>query len=38
VAMACWCGERYLTKLDSLPRPGVLAQEGVPINVLGERR
>ena len=38
VAMACWCGERYLIKLDSLPRPGVLAQEGVPITVLGERR
>jgi hypothetical protein len=37
VAMACWCGERYLRKLDSLPRPGVLAQEG-PITVLGERR
>jgi hypothetical protein len=37
VAMACWCGERYLRKVDSLPRPGVLAQEGVPINVVGER-
>jgi hypothetical protein len=36
VAMACWCGERYLRKEDSLPRPGQLAQE-VPINVVGRR-
>jgi hypothetical protein len=35
VAMACWCGERYLTKRDSLPRPGIIAREGVPINVIG---
>ena len=34
VAMACWCGERYLTKLDSVPRPGIIASEGVPINVI----
>jgi len=38
VAMAaCWCGERYLRKLDSLPRPGVLAQEGVPVTVVRGR-
>ena len=37
VAMACWCGERYLRKLDSLPRPGVIADEGVPMNVIGGR-
>jgi hypothetical protein len=36
VAMACWTGERYLRKEDSLPRPGIIAQEGVPINVYGE--
>ena len=35
VAMACWCGERYLRKRDSLPRPGIIATEGVPINVIG---
>jgi hypothetical protein len=35
VAMACWCGERYLRKLDSLPRPGQWALEGVPVNVIG---
>jgi hypothetical protein len=33
VALACWCGERYMRKEDSLPRPGIIAQEGVPINV-----
>ena len=38
VAMACWCGERYLRKLDSLPRPGVIADEGIPMNVIGGRR
>ena len=37
VAMACWCGERYLRKEDSLPRPGVIATEGVPVNTLGRR-
>jgi hypothetical protein len=36
VAMACWCGERYLTKLDSIPRPGEWALEGVPVNVVGK--
>lgn len=30
-AMACRCGERYLTKFDSLPRPGIIATEGVPV-------
>jgi hypothetical protein len=37
VAMACWCGERYLRKEDSLPRPGIIASEGVPMNVVGGR-
>jgi len=37
VAMACWCGERYLRKEDSLPRPGQWALEGVPVNVIGGR-
>jgi hypothetical protein len=37
VAMACWCGERYLRKEDSLPRPGIIASEGVPMNVAGGR-
>jgi hypothetical protein len=37
VAMACWCGERYMKKLDSLPRPGTIADEGVPVNVVGYR-
>jgi hypothetical protein len=34
VAMACWCGERYLRKVDSIPRPGRWALEGVPVNVI----
>jgi len=38
VAMACWCGERYLRKLDSLPRPGTLAHEGIPMNFVGGHR
>ena len=25
VAMACWCGERYMRKCDSLPWPGHIA-------------
>jgi hypothetical protein len=37
VAIACWCGERYLRKEDSLPRPGIIATEGVPVNTLGRR-
>jgi hypothetical protein len=37
VAMACWCGERYLRKETSRPRPGILADEGVPMNVIGRR-
>jgi hypothetical protein len=37
VALACWCGERYMRKEDSLPRPGIIAQEGVPINVYPRR-
>jgi hypothetical protein len=35
VAMPCWCGERYLRKVDSIPRPGQWALEGVPVNVIG---
>jgi hypothetical protein len=34
VAMACWTGERYLRKEDFLPRPGIIADEGVPVNVV----
>jgi len=37
VAMACWTGERYMSKEESLARPGRLAAE-VPINVIGYRR
>jgi hypothetical protein len=37
VAMACWCGERYLRKETSMPRPGIVASEGVPMNVVGRR-
>jgi hypothetical protein len=37
VAMACWCGERYLRKEDSIPRPGGIATEGVPVNTIGRR-
>jgi hypothetical protein len=37
VAMACWCGERYLRKETSKPRPGIVAGDGVPINVVGRR-
>jgi hypothetical protein len=37
--MACWCGERYLRKEDSMPRPGEWALDA-PMNVarLGRRR
>src|SRR5215207_6795993 len=35
VAMACWAGERYLRKEDSIPRPGRWADEGPPLNVVG---
>jgi hypothetical protein len=38
VAMACWCGERYLRKEDSIPRPGIIADEGIPMNVVGWSR
>jgi len=34
VALACWAGERYMTKVESVPRPGHLVSE-VPINVAG---
>jgi hypothetical protein len=37
VAIACWCGERYLRKEDSLPRLGVIATEGVPVNTIDRR-
>src|SRR5215207_1839680 len=35
VAMACWAGERYLEKQESIPRPGRWADEGPPLNVVG---
>jgi hypothetical protein len=38
VAIACWCGERYMTKEDSLARPGIIASEGIPLNVIGVRQ
>jgi hypothetical protein len=34
VALACWAGERYMRKLESVPKPGHIAAE-VPINVAG---
>src|SRR5215210_1287248 len=37
VAIACWVGERYMRKEESLPRPGQLVAE-VPINVIGYGR
>src|SRR5215203_4574680 len=37
VAMACWCGERYLRKETSRPRPGIIADEGIPMNFVGRR-
>ena len=37
VALACWAGERYMEKLDSVPRPGEIADEGVPVTVVGRR-
>jgi hypothetical protein len=37
VAMACWCGERFLGTQESLPRPGEWALEGVPVNVVGKQ-
>jgi hypothetical protein len=38
VAIATWCGERYLRKEDSLPRPGIVADEGIPTAFIGRRR
>jgi hypothetical protein len=38
VAMACWCGERYLRKETSRPRPGIIADEGIPTTFIGHRR
>jgi len=35
VAMACWTGERYLRKEDSIPRPGIVADEGIPTTFMG---
>jgi hypothetical protein len=34
VAMACWCGERFLKKVDSLPLPGEAVQDA-PLTVIG---
>jgi hypothetical protein len=35
VTIAGWCGERYLRKEDSFPRPGEWASEGVPTTIIG---
>ena len=35
VAIATWCGERYLRKEDSIPRPGIVADEGIPTTFVG---
>jgi hypothetical protein len=35
VAIATWCGERYLRKEDSIPRPGIIADEGIPTTFVG---
>jgi hypothetical protein len=32
VALTCWAGERYITKLESVPKPRHIAAE-VPINI-----
>src|SRR5215203_6294601 len=32
VALACWAGERYMRKLESVPKPGLIAA-AVPINI-----
>jgi hypothetical protein len=34
LALAYWWVERYLQKLDSVPRSSILSEEGVPINVI----
>jgi hypothetical protein len=34
VALVCWAGERYIRKLESMPKPGLIASE-VPANVIG---
>jgi hypothetical protein len=36
VALARWAGERFMDRLDSVPRPGQLVQE-VPLNFIGRR-
>ena len=33
-AMACWAGERFMEKLDSVPRPDIVVAEG-PVAVVG---
>lgn len=35
VALACWAGERFMQKLESVPRPDVIADEGIPTTVIG---
>ena len=37
VALACWAGERYMRKLESVPMPGRFARE-LPANVAGVPR
>jgi hypothetical protein len=34
VALVCWAGERYIRKLEPMPKPGLIASE-VPANVIG---
>jgi hypothetical protein len=34
VALACWAGERYLVKQESVPKPGHIASDA-PINIAG---
>jgi hypothetical protein len=36
VALARWAGERFMDRLDSVPRPGQLVQE-VPLNFIDRR-
>ncbi len=35
VALACWAGERYMEKLESVPRPEIVATGGAPVTVIG---
>lgn len=37
VALACWAGERFMEKPESLPRPEILAEEAIPTISYGKR-